>query len=116
MPRSYTTGWDTLSVRLFLAKHLLEDAEDSLCCRIAVTEEIKIARISKRLIEPRHQQHGPFQNKTVAVAGLREPIERALDRIVREDQVEIQALLLADREEASPNRGPDVLDLLRHWR
>ena len=61
------------AVRALLAKNLLEDIEDSFRCRIAVTQEIEIPRASKRLVEPRHQQHGPFQNETVGVAGLRQP-------------------------------------------
>ena len=79
-----------------------------------MAEEIKIARAAERLVEPRHQQNGPLQNEMVGVAGSREPVEQALDGIVRQDQIEIQALLLADPKEAGPNRRPDVLDLLSH--
>ena len=50
------------------------------------------------------------------MSGLREAIEQALDRIVREDQIEIPALLPADPEETGANRGADVPDCLRHWR
>ena len=99
-----------------LAEKLLEYVEDSFRCRIAVTQEIEIARAAKRLVEPRHQQHRPFQNETVGVAGLREPVEQALDRIVRQDQIEILALLLADPKEAGANRGPDIPDLPSHSR
>ena len=81
----------------------------------AVTQEIEIARAAKRLFEPRQQQHGTLEDETVGVSGLREAIEQALNRIVREDQIEILALLLADPKEAGPNRGPDVLERLRHW-
>ena len=81
-----------------------------------MTEKIKIARNPERLIEPRHQQNGSLQNETVGVAGLRQPVEQALNGIVRQDQIEIQALLLTDPKEAGPNRRPDVLDLLRHLR
>ena len=81
-----------------------------------MTEEIKIARAAERLVEPRHQQYGPFQNETVGVAGLREPVEQPLDGIVRQDQIEIQALLLADPKEAGPNGGTDVPHLPSHLR
>ena len=110
------TGIEHNPVRLVLAQHLPEDVEDSVRSRIAITQEIEIARAAKRLIEPRHQQHGAFQYETVGVSGLREAIEQALDCIVREDQIEILALLLTDSEETGPNRGADVLDSLRHWR
>ena len=93
-----------------------KDAKDSFRRRVAVTEEIKIARAAERLVEPRHQQYGPFQNETVGVTGLREPIEQALDRIVRQDQIEIQPLLLSYPKEACPNRGPDILGFLSHLR
>ena len=99
-----------------LGKNLFEDVQHNLRCRIAVTQEIEITRAAKRLIKPRHQQNGSFQNETVGVAGLREPVEQALDGIVRQDQIEIQALLLADPKEARPNGGTDVPDLPSHLR
>ena len=113
---SRCTGIEHNPVRLFLVENLPEDIQDSFRCRISVTEEIEIARAAKGLFEPCHQQHGALQDEAVGVAGLRETVKQALDRIVREDQIEILALLLADPEEAGPNRGPDVLYRLRHWR
>lgn len=78
--------------------------------------QINIPRASKRLLEPHQQQHGPLQYEPLGVLGLREPVEQTLDCIVRQDQIEIQAPLLAYRKEPGPNRGPDVLDPLSHLR
>ena len=97
---------------MLLPEYCSEHVKDSVRCRIAVTREIQIACAAGRLIEPCCQQHGPLQHETVGVRGLREPVEEALDRIVRQDQIEVLTLLLADSEEASPDRGPDTILIL----
>ena len=61
---SRCTGIEHNPVRLFLAENLPEDVQDNVRRRIAATQEIEVARASKGLFEPCHQQHGAFQNET----------------------------------------------------
>ena len=95
-------------IQPFLAQHFPEDVQNSVRRRIAVTQEIKIARPAQRFVEPRQQQHGALEYETIGVSGLRETIEQALDRIMCQDEVEILALFLADPEKTGSNRDPDA--------
>jgi hypothetical protein len=59
---------------------------------VSVAKEIENSRRSKRISDPSHEEHRTFENEAVAVRRRAQPVKETLERISREETLEIRSL------------------------
>jgi hypothetical protein len=66
-----------------------EDPHQGLIREIAKTQQIGVARRTDGFAQPDQKQQRAFQDKPVDIRRTREPVEKTLHRIAREDQIRV---------------------------
>lgn len=72
---------------------------------VAVAKQVQIARRPKRIGDPDREEHRTFEDETLAVRRRAQPVEQTLERISRQENLEIRSFGTCPIEES---RSPDA--------
>ena len=91
-----------------------ERREQRILRRVPETKQVHVARRPVWLIEPSGEQHRTLQHEALAVWGETQPVQQALQRIAREQQLHRLAARMRQVQQALAYRGADVARAIRH--